>query len=306
MKTASKFGFELLVRSADESLLAVLAREDEVVGLWRPAHELLPAVGLRFSRIAWSTGWTGMWRVAPVFVPFSTRIGLLNDDSKVNRHSGRLERSRSRRAICRLARTNAAQEPECVEGAPVPWDPTIRRQHHDLCQGEPRRRAPAALLVLHRGKVPVGIPACRGNPPGLFLDADAAVVGRVPARRDGCDLVHVDRTRARGGGLNGGPGWLTYPSGPARISRNGCGQDFRNRQNPTQPKYLRAAGEGMFGAMKRHEIQVLRRAGHTQADVARLAGTSERTVRRVEEEPAVTSFDPGETNVSSAPWARQA
>lgn len=51
----------------------------------------------------------------------------------------------------------------------------------------------------------------------------------------------------------------------------------------------------MFDAMKRHEIQVLRRAGHTQADVARLAGTSERTVRRVEEEPAVTGFDPGET-----------
>jgi transposase len=50
----------------------------------------------------------------------------------------------------------------------------------------------------------------------------------------------------------------------------------------------------MLDLMKRHEIQVLRRAGHTQADVARLAGTSERTVRRVEEEPAVASIEPGE------------
>ena len=39
--------------------------------------------------------------------------------------------------------------------------------------------------------------------------------------------------------------------------------------------------------MKRHEIQVLRRVGHGQADVAKLAGVSERTVRRVEEEPPV-------------------
>lgn len=43
--------------------------------------------------------------------------------------------------------------------------------------------------------------------------------------------------------------------------------------------------------MKRHEIQVLRRAGHSQVEVARLAGTTERTVRRVEDEPAVVSMD---------------
>ena len=41
--------------------------------------------------------------------------------------------------------------------------------------------------------------------------------------------------------------------------------------------------------MKRHEIQVLRRAGHAQFEVAKLVGVSERTVRRVEDEPAVTS-----------------
>jgi transposase len=51
----------------------------------------------------------------------------------------------------------------------------------------------------------------------------------------------------------------------------------------------------MLDMMKRHEIQVLRRAGHSQLEVAKLAGTSERTVRRVEDEPAVTSLEPGGT-----------
>lgn len=45
--------------------------------------------------------------------------------------------------------------------------------------------------------------------------------------------------------------------------------------------------------LKRHEIQVLRRAGHTQADVAALAGVSEREVRRVEREPPVERVDDG-------------
>ena len=43
--------------------------------------------------------------------------------------------------------------------------------------------------------------------------------------------------------------------------------------------------------LKRHEIQVLRRAGHSQGETARLAGVGERTVRRVEAEPAVVSVD---------------
>jgi len=51
----------------------------------------------------------------------------------------------------------------------------------------------------------------------------------------------------------------------------------------------------MLDMMKRHEIQVLRRAGHSQLEVAKLAGTSERTVRRVEDEPAVRSVEPDET-----------
>ena len=42
---------------------------------------------------------------------------------------------------------------------------------------------------------------------------------------------------------------------------------------------------------KRHEIQVLREAGHTQAAVAAAAGASRSSVQRVEAEPAVTAFD---------------
>jgi transposase len=47
----------------------------------------------------------------------------------------------------------------------------------------------------------------------------------------------------------------------------------------------------MIDMVKRHEIQVLRKAGHSQREVAELAGVSKRTVRRVDVELPVTSFD---------------
>jgi transposase len=47
----------------------------------------------------------------------------------------------------------------------------------------------------------------------------------------------------------------------------------------------------MIDMVRRHEIQVLRRAGHTLAETAELVGVSQSTVQRVEAEPAVTSFD---------------
>ena len=47
----------------------------------------------------------------------------------------------------------------------------------------------------------------------------------------------------------------------------------------------------MIDLLKRHEIQVLRRAGHSQPEVAKLAGVSERSVQRVEAEPAVSHVD---------------
>src|SRR6266852_5310690 len=53
------------------------------------------------------------------------------------------------------------------------------------------------------------------------------------------------------------------------------------------------AGEGMIDMLKRHEIQVLRRAGHAQLEVAKLAGVSLGSVRRVEREPEVPQIDRG-------------
>jgi transposase len=47
----------------------------------------------------------------------------------------------------------------------------------------------------------------------------------------------------------------------------------------------------MIDMLKRHEIQVLRRAGHSQVEVARLAGVSRRSVQRVDTETAVTDID---------------
>jgi transposase len=47
----------------------------------------------------------------------------------------------------------------------------------------------------------------------------------------------------------------------------------------------------MIEMLKRHEIQVLRRAGHTWAEVATLSGVSVRTVRRVGGEAVVTTTD---------------
>lgn len=47
----------------------------------------------------------------------------------------------------------------------------------------------------------------------------------------------------------------------------------------------------MLDMLKRHEIQVLRRAGHNASEVATLAGVSRRSVRRVEAEMAVTHVD---------------
>jgi transposase len=47
----------------------------------------------------------------------------------------------------------------------------------------------------------------------------------------------------------------------------------------------------MIDMLKRHEIQVLRRAGHSQEEAAGLAGVSVRSVRRVEAEDAVSDAD---------------
>lgn len=50
----------------------------------------------------------------------------------------------------------------------------------------------------------------------------------------------------------------------------------------------------MIDMVRRHEVQVLRRAGHSLAETAKLVGVSQRSVQRVEVEPPVTSFDSDE------------
>jgi transposase len=47
----------------------------------------------------------------------------------------------------------------------------------------------------------------------------------------------------------------------------------------------------MIDMVRRHEIQVLRRAGHTLKDVAKRVGVSQRAVQRVEAEQAIANFD---------------
>lgn len=47
----------------------------------------------------------------------------------------------------------------------------------------------------------------------------------------------------------------------------------------------------MIDMLKRHEVQVLRRAGHTLTEVAALSGVSVGTVRRIEDEEAITAVD---------------
>lgn len=49
--------------------------------------------------------------------------------------------------------------------------------------------------------------------------------------------------------------------------------------------------DGMHDMIKRHQVQVLRAAGHTLDDVAKLSQLSISSVQRIEEEPSVTSFD---------------
>ena len=49
--------------------------------------------------------------------------------------------------------------------------------------------------------------------------------------------------------------------------------------------------EEMLPLLKRHEVQVLRRAGHTQEEVASIAGVSKRAVQRIERENAVAHVD---------------
>src|SRR4029450_9005091 len=47
----------------------------------------------------------------------------------------------------------------------------------------------------------------------------------------------------------------------------------------------------MIDMLKRHEIQVLRRAAHTWSEIATLSGVSEKTARRIAAETPIASVD---------------
>lgn len=52
---------------------------------------------------------------------------------------------------------------------------------------------------------------------------------------------------------------------------------------------------GMYDVVTRHEVQVLRRAGHSQAATAAFTGVSVSSVRRIEDEDAIDTFDEAES-----------
>ena len=47
----------------------------------------------------------------------------------------------------------------------------------------------------------------------------------------------------------------------------------------------------MIGMLKRHEIEILLKAGHSQSEVVRLSGVGLRSVRRIAKEPSVVDVD---------------
>jgi len=68
-------------------------------------------------------------------------------------------------------------------------------------------------------------------------------------------------------------------------------QSALSTNNPLPDGNQRVHDPPMLPLLVRHEIQVLRRAGHTQADVAQRCGVSVREVRRIQAEPLVQDVD---------------
>jgi hypothetical protein len=89
-------------------------------------------------------------------------------------------------------------------------------------------------------------------------------------RVDACGFRNSDLIASENSGHSGSPSGDRGPS-IAPTSSRGEAKDDRH--------------------VTRHEIQVLRRAGHSLVETAELVGVSQRTVQRVEAEAAVTSFD---------------
>ena len=80
----------------------------------------------------------------------------------------------------------------------------------------------------------------------------------------------------------------TQPRREAEATRGDLRPELRaaSMDHGTSPTEV-----SMINQLKRHEVQVLLQAGHTQKDIARLAKVSVRTVRRIVEEPSVEHVD---------------
>src|SRR5437660_9717916 len=78
-----------------------------------------------------------------------------------------------------------------------------------------------------------------------------------------------------------------------RNSRLGPYNGNNGTKNLPSPSVARPFGRegGMIGMLKRHEIEILLKAGHSQPEVARLSGVGLRSVRRIAKESSVVDVD---------------
>lgn len=67
----------------------------------------------------------------------------------------------------------------------------------------------------------------------------------------------------------------------------GAHRDSEPVESLTEASWSEAPEDSMHAKLKRHEVHVLLRAGHSTAEVARIAAIPERSVRRIAQEPAV-------------------
>lgn len=78
-----------------------------------------------------------------------------------------------------------------------------------------------------------------------------------------------------------------------RVSATSLPAAEAARRAAAIPVPVSGDGGSMHTMLKRHEIQVLRRAGISLKEISRLTGASPRTIRRVMEEPPVETVDDG-------------
>lgn len=75
------------------------------------------------------------------------------------------------------------------------------------------------------------------------------------------------------------------------VSRRSVGRIEQEAPIRVAPKRWRRQPEAMLPLLKRHEVQVLRRAGFERPKVAKLTGVPVRTIRRIDKEAVVTTVD---------------